>query len=133
MALTHAVGVDGAYTKSDNHGGNITQWSATFSMHLQEITGFASTSDREYRGGIRGGTFTASGNPTFGAANTSPGVTNAARRTGDTITLGVATGCTYAGNAIFQEIGVGSVKAGDATLNFGGTFSGPVTETWATS
>lgn len=131
MPLTNIQGYDGGITlPTSAHAGTIQRWNASFSRVTSNVTGFADSVSRN-RVGILEISGSASGTPTYDAANTSPGVSNTVAG-GSALTLTVATGCSYAFTAAFNAVNLSSDKRGDATLEFSfvNGDSNTFTETW---
>lgn len=131
MAVTSIQGYDGGVTMpTATHDGVIRRWNANFSKATANVTGFTDTLTRN-RMGILSISGSASGNPKYDAASTSPGVSDIVAG-GSALTLTVGTGCSYAFTAGFNSINIGSDKEGDASLEFGfvNGDSTTLTETW---
>lgn len=137
MALTTAVGIDGGFTTPTGYGGNYHAWNASFTMIVTRTTGYALAAET-YRGGIHGGTFSAQGMPTFGASASQPipdsTDTLNPTETPGSVTLTLATGCTYGGSALIGTTDISTDQwSNDTTLSQSGNFSGAITQTWAES
>lgn len=131
MAETRAVGNDGAITMpSGVHDAVVRSWSANFPRYLANVTGFGDTYEKN-RLGIMGVNGTLTCVPKFDASSTSPGVLDRVAN-GSSLTLQVASGCTYALTAAFNDIGFNIDKTGDAGLTyaFSNGVSDTITETW---
>lgn len=137
MASTALVGNDGSITMPTGHNAVINAWTGSISQVVSETTGF-SDSFRNYRGGVMGMRWTASGLPKADAATHSPlpdsTDTLAMDVAGATITLTVAEAVSgassYAGSAIIESLDISVNKLGESTLNYSGVISGTITQTW---
>lgn len=131
MAVTNIQGYDGGITlPAGTHDGVIRRWNGSFSRATANVTGMTDTLVRN-RIGILSISGSASGNPKFDASNTSPGVADAAAG-GSALTLTVATGCSYAFTAGFNNWNFNVDKEGESGLEFGfvNGDSSTLTETW---
>lgn len=137
MASTRLVGNDGDITMPTNHNAVINSWSGTISQVVSETTGFGE-SFRQYRGGVMGMRWSATGVPKADAATHSPlpdsTDTLLMSVAGATITLKVAGAVSgessYSGTAIVESLDVGVDKTGASTLSYSGVISGTITQTW---
>jgi hypothetical protein len=138
MALTTAVGYDGAFTTVSGYNGTYFAWTGELSMAVTETTGYGDYG-RTYRGGIYGMTFTAQGQPKFDVSTSEPIPTSATpsadaitpTRAGASVTLQVAATCTFAGTALIETTSFATdLRTNEASLTQAGRFSGTITQAW---
>jgi hypothetical protein len=138
MAKTAVIGNDGSISTgvfnqaSDDatHNALINYFEVSFPRVVTNVTGFAHTLQRN-RLGLMSIDGMLRGMPLFDAASTSPGVKDRVS-TGSSVTLTVATGCTYAFTAAFSNFRFTSDKQGNAEFEaqFVNGDSDTLTETW---
>lgn len=132
MAITIALGLNGACALPAGNYAKIDRWEGNFGQDIHNITGFGDSGNKVFLGGLNYGNFTATGRPMFNVANSKPGYGTGLTKdpVGATTTLTVASGCTYAGTSIIGNIRPSVDYNGEARITFDGVFSGTITETW---
>ena len=145
MALTYAVGNDGAVVLPSGVGFNVKVWAANVSFVSSDLTGFAHTG-KVRRLGVIDITGSLAGTPWHGTSGTPFGTLASnlpASQLGGTMVLSVngGTSTTASSNAcfefgaVFSSIAFNSDKNGDATLtlNYEMNDSNGPSIIWATS
>lgn len=128
MAETVAVGVDGSVSFISGHNAVFDSFELMIGQRLVSTTGFGDTFE-EVRGGLKYGSWTCAGKPKFDVSSSAPNLDGIAGA-GGSITLTVATGCTFQFTGVIERGGISSDVNGGARLVYSGVTSGAVTETW---
>lgn len=130
MATTVAVGVDANITFITGHNACFDTFSFMVGQRLISTTCFGDTYEG-VRGGLKYGSWSAEGKPKFDASSTAPGLGGTTiTKGGGTITLTIASGCTYAFTGIIERGGISADVNGGQRLSYSGVTSGSITETW---
>lgn len=131
--MTAIVGNDGDFAFDAGSGaGLLNRWRATFSNVVSEVTAFAETGFRRNRTGLLGIEGSASGTAQKDIASSDPDASTRDAGFEEAITLTVATGCTYAFNAVYSAVSFDVNKIGDTllTFDFVGGETGTLTVAW---
>lgn len=131
MAVTRARGIDGSVTlPSGVHAAIVASWTLTVASVTSDVTGYGDTVQQN-RLGVLQPSGNATGIPKFDDTDTDIGIGDIAA-SGSALVLQVAANCTYTFTAAaFNNITVGSVHQGNASVDFGFVNGvGSLTEAW---
>lgn len=123
-------GTQGNVTLPTGHNAKIGHFTAVTGQGDIDITGFDSAGWMEFLGTIKSLRGSASGRMKYGATSTSPGF-DALSKTGGSMTLTMATGCTFTFTALVSDIEVVEDAHGEAAITFNFKSTGAVTVAWA--
>jgi hypothetical protein len=122
--MTAIVGNDGDCAIT-GHVILFDRWSATITQNVTDVTAFGDVWAVN-RGGIKGGTFSASGKGDDASAPDGDGID----ADGAAVTLTVIAAHTVAGTAVISNVTHSSDVNGEQRSSFDGIFTGTITETW---
>ncbi len=128
MALTPATGVDGSVTLT-GHAASFNSWTLNISQALVDVTGYGDTFAKNV-GGLKFGSWTASGTLEYDAASTAPAADDLEKTAITDIVFQVAAGCTYTFDGIITSASLSSDVGGGARITFAGVTSDAIVEAW---
>lgn len=123
------VGIDGSFTAPTGHVLKWDRWELNIGQRLINTTGFESAGYEENTGGLKFGTWSATGHFKANAAANAPGF-DALTGVAAEATFQVSTGCTVAVDVVVGNISATSDVNGEARGTFTGVTSGAPTEVW---
>jgi hypothetical protein len=129
MSQTILYGSDASITMPSGIGALFSSFSINITQGIARAVGYGGTWVNK-RGTVKDASGTIAGFTTHGSLNDVPG-TAAMVRTGSSLTLTFASGCTLSGNAIFTGIGLSNEFTANANSSYSYEIDGTVTETWA--
>lgn len=128
MATTPATGVDGNVSFISGHNASFNSWTLTVSQALVDVTAYGDVY-AAHVGGLKFGSWTVGATLKYDAASHSPNA-EVLEKTGGSMTLQVATNCTYAFTGIPVSCSLSSDVGGGARVTWSGVTSGTITESW---
>lgn len=131
MSQTIIFGTDASVTFVAGAGALFNGFTFNATQGVASAIGFGMAAPKK-RGTIKEYSGTVSGFTTSGTTSDQPG-TAAMNRTGNSMTLTFLTGCTMAGTAILDGLGLGVQYTANATSTYSFQFDLTPTETWITS
>ncbi len=126
MGTTVAIGSDGSCTLPSGYAAELNTWSASVTRSTSVVTGFGDVGTTRVASKVFDITGSAGGFPQYDASSTSPISTFAGSSGpdgGEVILLVSGTHdnsneCSFAFNAVFSSISLGSTQDGEATVSF---------------